>query len=199
LKLIFGLTLYELVIGLLSLEADPNIRIRLRSGAKPIFPPSIDSVLQDLMCGCLMYDPKKRLIPEEILSHPFITGKSLECPLTTSVEYIEGEKVDTVISEVLDSISGMKQLVGDGSIKLMEEHMLQKIELDEDELEKSSQTKMIKHDFGLFIEYVNQTEDYKLKLEVEEILDPYECNFDKVLNCGSFGDVHLCTNKVNNK
>lgn len=195
-----GLVLYELAAGALSLEADPSLRVKLRAGARPLFPerPGIDSTLQDLICKCLAYDPGKRPTPGEILCHPFITGKDFDVPLTSDIEFTneEDKVVNTVYYNSVDSMSGMRQPAGDRSKKLMEEHMLKGVELDEDEL-----LEMIKTDFGLFIEYVNQTEDYRIKLKVEEkkTLDEYELGSDRPLNCGSFGEVYLCTSKRSGK
>lgn len=74
-----GVTLYELALGVVSIKVDPNFRVRLKDGGNPMFPAElkVNPLLQDLICKCLIYDPKKRITIEEIKSHPFLTGPPL--------------------------------------------------------------------------------------------------------------------------
>jgi serine/threonine protein kinase len=167
-----GITLYEIAIGCTPLKVDPSFRVCVKNGQLPKFPADcqIDLALKDLICRCLLFDPKKRITPEEILNHSFITGAKISNPLVGGEAKKREEK------------------------KELEPPLKKSVK----ELTKRELLKIIETDFTQYMEYVNATEDHKIKLKCESrsTLDPYVLKSNKPLSHGGFSEIFLCTHKV---
>lgn len=171
-----GITLYEIALGISPLKVDPNLRMRVKKGQMPLFPGDslIDMSLKDLICRCLLFDPKKRISPEGILEHPFIRGTKLTNPLpglNSAKEEIKKEPPKEVKKEVKKHVK---------------------------ELSRRELLKIIETDFTQYMEYVNQTENHKVKLRCESrtTLDPYVLTSTRPLSRGGFSEIFRCTHKV---
>ena len=175
-----GITLYELAMGSTMAKIDPQFRVRIKSGKCPLFPLKIDPVLHDLICKCLIYDPKKRLTPESMLDHPFLNGK----PLASPAQEQDPEEWERHRKE-------KKRL------KQLEEERLKK-KKPVKTLTRAELLKMISSDFAKYMEYVNDTEDHKIKLkcETKTDLDPYVLKSTRPLSRGGFSEIYLCTHKA---
>lgn len=180
-----GLTLYEVALGKLSLKADPDLRKHLRSGLQPRFPSFVSPELKDLICRCLTYDVRRRLTPDEILKHPFLTGSVLGT--------LQLKPVGPLHFTGTQPTSVPKPHPGEdpelSEIKMADEE-------DEDEL-----LDVIKRDLTLYIEYVNGKEEGRIKLKSEkrETLDPYVLKKPKPISRGAFGEIYLCADKNTEK
>jgi len=164
-----GVTLYELAVGETALQVDPNFRVRTRNGKEPVFPYKrpIDPALRDLICKCLVYDPDKRITSEMILEHPFLKGGKVEAPLPDPEPVPKPKKAKQNKDPKLASLSN-KQLL-----------------------------KLIKTDFVKFIEYINATENHKVKLKCENrtTLLPYILQSSHAINRGGFGAIYRCSHE----
>eukprot|EP00826_Nyctotherus_ovalis_P066941 TRINITY_DN9953_c0_g1_i2.p1 TRINITY_DN9953_c0_g1~~TRINITY_DN9953_c0_g1_i2.p1 ORF type:complete len:326 (-),score=37.69 TRINITY_DN9953_c0_g1_i2:39-1016(-) len=106
-----GVTLYELALGVVSIKVDPNFRVRLKDGGSPMFPAElkVNPLLQDLICKCLIYDPKKRITVEEIKSHPFLAGPPLVQSVVVQKPAKSTSKKTAKLSE--EELLGMLSLI----------------------------------------------------------------------------------------
>jgi serine/threonine protein kinase len=162
-----GVTLYELAVGLTTLQVDPNFRVRSKSGKPPFFPPkrTLDPALRDLICKCLIYDPKKRITAEMILDHPFLIGEKIEAPLP-----------------------------GPEPAPPTPEKVKPKVDSSLAKLTKKELLKIVQTNFEKYIEYVNLTENHKIKLKCERrtTLVPYILKSNVPINRGGFGAIYKC-------
>jgi len=160
-----GVTLYELAVGLTTLQVDPDFRIRSRNGKPPLFPPkrTFDPALRDLICKCLIYNPKERITAEMILDHPFLTGGKIEAPLP------DPEPVPKKLKPKVDPSPAI--------------------------LNKRELLKIVQTNFEKYMEYVNLTENHKIKLKCERrtTLLPYKLKHNSPISHGGFGSIYVCT------
>lgn len=165
-----GVTLYELAVGATALQVDPNFRVRTRHRKMPVFPYKrpVDSALKDLICQCLVYDPDKRITAEMILEHPFLTGGKVEAPLPESEPKAEAKPEPKPSADPKLANLSKRELV-----------------------------KLIRTDFTKFMEYINATENHKVKLKCEKrtTLFPYILNSTHPINRGGFGAIYRCTHE----
>eukprot|EP00826_Nyctotherus_ovalis_P045528 TRINITY_DN5049_c0_g8_i1.p1 TRINITY_DN5049_c0_g8~~TRINITY_DN5049_c0_g8_i1.p1 ORF type:complete len:928 (-),score=253.11 TRINITY_DN5049_c0_g8_i1:148-2835(-) len=106
-----GLTLYELSVGIPSKKIDPNLRSRAKKGREPIFPlgNTVPAALNDLICKCLVYEPAKRLTPEAMLQHPFLTGLHKLIVMPTAKQAVEAKKDIVKIEEQKTIAAGVEK------------------------------------------------------------------------------------------
>jgi len=175
-----GVTLYELVVLTNILKIDNNFRATIKSGGLPTFPAETKIVpaLYDLICKCLVYDPKKRITPGEILMHPFLTG-----------------------TQILKEVT-IAELTKKKEEKKEEPPKMKKKKLNDAEL-----VEMIKKDFTEYMKHVNDTDIYPIKLKCEKktTLDPYVDDNNNPLDCGGktrpsnrggFSEIYFCVNRL---
>jgi len=179
-----GITLYELATGSLITRTNPGVLEQLRNGVPLKFPFNFQSVpaLRDLINKCLTRDPKQRITPARILSHPFL----LENPKPQPVPNIPAPP--RPIAKEGQNKSPVKTIP-----KAPEQKAISKpVKLDENQL-----MDLITKDFTKFIQYVNETDSsgIKLKAERRETLDPYELKAANPLGVGGFGEIYLCAHK----
>jgi len=174
-----GITLYEIAVGLSPFKVDHDLKLHIKKGQLPKFPKDqqIDLKLKDLICRCLFFDPKKRITPEEMLRHPFIVGGEISNPL--------------VHEEEEPSPNNKKPLPNPNPVKKKIVNPLGRKEL----------LNMIEKDFAKYMEYVNDTEDHKVKLKCvsKTNLDPYVLKSNKPLSRGGFSEIFLCNHKTTGK
>eukprot|EP00826_Nyctotherus_ovalis_P059201 TRINITY_DN8210_c0_g6_i1.p1 TRINITY_DN8210_c0_g6~~TRINITY_DN8210_c0_g6_i1.p1 ORF type:complete len:931 (-),score=267.56 TRINITY_DN8210_c0_g6_i1:147-2849(-) len=126
-----GITLYELAVLSTTLKVDPSFRVIIKNGGLPPFPPETKIVpaLYDLICKCLVYDPRRRPTPEGILKHPFVAGgqmlKEVSLKQLTQREEPKPKKEKLNTAKLLEMIKKdfteyMEYMndIGDHSIKL---------------------------------------------------------------------------------
>eukprot|EP01022_Parablepharisma_sp_SALTPOND_P033081 TRINITY_DN88162_c1_g1_i1.p1 TRINITY_DN88162_c1_g1~~TRINITY_DN88162_c1_g1_i1.p1 ORF type:complete len:954 (+),score=100.18 TRINITY_DN88162_c1_g1_i1:155-3016(+) len=177
----FGVTLYELAVGATSLKVDPTFRARVKSGNLPVFPEgnAVPPALHDLICKCLMYDPQKRPTADQILDHPFITGAHLPPVLPPPPQ----PKAPAPPAEPAPKSSSPPKPKPTKAVKKLDDKTL---------------VAMLSKDFTKYMEYVNETEDHKVKLKCEKrtTLDPYVLKTSAPSNRGGFSEIYFCTHKT---
>eukprot|EP00826_Nyctotherus_ovalis_P033436 TRINITY_DN2709_c0_g1_i12.p1 TRINITY_DN2709_c0_g1~~TRINITY_DN2709_c0_g1_i12.p1 ORF type:complete len:938 (+),score=351.29 TRINITY_DN2709_c0_g1_i12:166-2979(+) len=175
-----GITLYEIAVGISPLKVDPNFRMSVKNGQLPKFPADcqVDLALKDLICKCLLFDPRKRITPESILEHAFIKGGRVANPLPG-------------LDDTKKEIKEVKKEAVKKEVKKEEKKHFK-------ELSRRELQKIIESDFTRYMEYVNATEDHKIKLKCETrtTLDPYVLKSSSPLSRGGFSEIFRCTHKV---
>lgn len=176
-----GITLYELATGSFVMKANPTLPEQLRNGQPLHFPPSLLATpsLCDLIAKCLVRDPKQRITPPAILSHPFVTGASKPVEPKVPVPPSAKEAKKTAREEPKKTLPNA---VEGKSTRLDDKQLMQ----------------IIATDFTKFIKYVNETSGsgVKLKTERRSTLDPYELKGGNHIGVGGFGEIYMCTHKT---
>ena len=182
-----GVTLYELAMLSTPQKIDPKFRVAMKERGVLEFPEDskIMPELYDLISKCLVYDPNKRPSANDLLNHPFV----MMTQLTESIPVNKIKRKSEIKKEVAkkEVIEKPKPKTVPKRQKLTNEELL----------------KMINKDFSEFMQYVNETEDYEIKLKCEkrDNLEPYVDKDSKPLDCGrttnpsnrgGFSEIYFC-------
>lgn len=213
-----GVTLYELAVGATTLQVDHDFRVHVKNGKQPVFPPKrpIDPALRDLICRCLIYNPKDRITIEQIVEHPFLTGAKfvpppepnpISNPVTNPVAgpaSNQGSKPIVKPNSKPDANPGSKPGPKSGPkpgfkqpvpgikpvpLKSQPETKAEFALLSRKELQRIVQTNFVK-----YMEYVNAIEDHEIKLKCERrtMLLPYILKSQEPISKGGFGAIYRC-------
>eukprot|EP00826_Nyctotherus_ovalis_P045522 TRINITY_DN5049_c0_g1_i4.p1 TRINITY_DN5049_c0_g1~~TRINITY_DN5049_c0_g1_i4.p1 ORF type:complete len:412 (-),score=98.27 TRINITY_DN5049_c0_g1_i4:57-1292(-) len=176
-----GVTLYELAVGATTLQIDHDFRVHAKHGRQPVFPSKrpIDPALRDLICKCLIYNPKNRITAEQILEHPFLTGAKIVAP--PEFKSIPKPVPKPAPKLVPDQVP--KQPVPEPKPVPDKPKPASKARLAS--LTRKELQKIVQTDFVKYMEYVNATEEHKIKLKCEKrtMLLPYILKSQEPIPC----------------
>jgi len=190
----FGITLYELAVGATSLKIDPNFRARIKAGSKPLLPQEIKipETLYDLICKCIVFNPKDRITASGILSHPFITGSSIPEPMVIpehqKLPPVKPHEEEFLAEQKIQPLPASPPKAQPGAGIIKPKRFTKK--LSDKEL-----VLMISKNFADYMEYVNDTENHKIQLKCEKrlSLDPYIKDKPTPENRGGFSEIYFAT------
>eukprot|EP01017_Pseudomicrothorax_dubius_P023047 TRINITY_DN24764_c0_g1_i2.p1 TRINITY_DN24764_c0_g1~~TRINITY_DN24764_c0_g1_i2.p1 ORF type:complete len:165 (-),score=22.15 TRINITY_DN24764_c0_g1_i2:46-540(-) len=100
-----GVTLYYFMTGKLPFfSPNPTVLRDRIVNADPDYPPHFNSDLIDLLKGCLIKDPAKRITLNKIMSHPWVTNNGKE-PLENN---FAGQKFEITEADIKNAVSVVK-------------------------------------------------------------------------------------------